>query len=130
MLNRDYLKRKAVKTGSQNDWLSFKKARNSVNYAIKHAKLNYYRNKLNADLGNPKITWKTLNDLMGKKSAITEISEIQGSSSETLTNVKDIAGHLNKHFTQIGSDLAEKIPVSSLNPGDYLRREPSAFTLT
>ena len=29
---------------------------------------------------------ETLNDLMHKKSAITEISEIQGSSSETLTN--------------------------------------------
>ena len=54
---------------------------------------------------------------MGKKSAITtEITEIQGSSSETLTN-------LNKHFTQIGSDLAENIPTSasSVNPEDYLR---------
>lgn len=32
------------------------------------------------NLGDPKSTWKTLNDLMGKKSAITEISEIQRSS--------------------------------------------------
>ena len=91
--------------------------RNRVNYAIKRAKSNYYKDKLNANLGNPKSTWKTLNDLMGKKSAITtEISEIQGSSSETLTN-------LNKHFTQIGSDLAENIPTSasSVNPEDYLR---------
>ena len=31
-------------------------------------------------------TMETLNDSMHKKSAITEISEIQGSSSETLTN--------------------------------------------
>ena len=45
---------------------------------------------------------------MGKKSAITEINEIQGSSSETLTNAKDIADHLNKHFTQNGPDLAKK----------------------
>ena len=55
MLNRDYLKRKAVKTGSQNNWLSFKKATNRVNYAIKRAKSNYYRNKLTANLGNPKV---------------------------------------------------------------------------
>ena len=27
----------------------------------------------------------------------------------------------NRHFTQIGSDLAEKIPASSMNPEDYLR---------
>ena len=62
--------------------------------------------------------WKTLNDLMGEKSAVTaEISEIQGSSSETLTNAKDIADHL-------------KITASSLNPEDYLRREPLAFEFT
>ena len=59
MLNRDYLKTKAVKTGSQNNWLSFKKASNGVNYAIKRAKSNYYLNKFNANLGNPKSTWKT-----------------------------------------------------------------------
>ena len=56
---------------------------------------------------------------MGKKSAITEISEIQGLSSETLTNAKDIADHLNKHFTQIGPDLANKIPATSVNAEDY-----------
>ena len=127
MLNRDYLKKKAVKTGLQNDWLSFKKVKNRVNYAIRHEKASFYRNKLNANHGNPKSTWKTLNDLMGKKSAITEISEIQGSSSETLTNAKDIADHLNKHFTQIGPALANKIPSTPVNAEDYLRREPSVF---
>ena len=68
-----------------------------------------------------------LNDLMGNKSAITEVSEIQGSSSETLTNAKDTTDHLGKHFTQNGSDLAEKIPSFSVRPEDYLRR---AFQLT
>ena len=68
----------------------------------------------------PKDTWKTLNDL-GKKSANTEVSEIRGSSSETLTNAKDITDHLNNRFTQIGSDLAEKVLASSVNPEDYLR---------
>ena len=68
MLNRDYLKKKAVKTGSQNTWLSFKK----------REKASFCRHKLNANHGNPKSMWKTLNDLMGKKSAITGISEIKG----------------------------------------------------
>lgn len=109
MLNRDHLKRKAA--GSQNDQLTYKKARNRVTYAPKGAKSKYYRTSIR----------KTLNDLTGKKPAVTEISEIQGSSSETLTNAKDIADHLNKHFTQIGSDLAGKIPAAPVNPEDYLR---------
>ena len=58
---------------------------------------------------------------------LIRISEIQGSSSETLTNAKDIADHLNKHFTQIGPDLANKIPATPVNAEDYLRREPSVF---
>ena len=66
---------------------------------------------------------------MGKKSAITEISEIQGSSSETLTNAKNIADP-NKHFTQIGPDLARKISAFFVNPEDYLKREPSTFAFT
>ena len=66
---------------------------------------------------------------MDKKSAFTEISEIQGSSSKTLTNAKDIADP-NKHLTPIGPDLARKISSSSVNPEDYLRREPWTFAFT
>ena len=79
--------------------------RNKVNYAVKCAKSNYYRKKLNDNLGDPKNTWKVLNDLMGKKSAVTEISElaiVTSSSENGLSNAKDIADHFNKHFTQIG----------------------------
>ena len=85
---------------------------------MKHAKSDYYRNNVNTNLGNrpQKVRGRLLDDLMGKKSAITEISEIQG-----FTNAKDITDHLNKHFTQIGSDLAEKNSASSVNPEDYLR---------
>ena len=47
MLNRDWLKKKAIKSGSQNDWSTFKKARNAVNYSIRCAKSEYYYYKLN-----------------------------------------------------------------------------------
>jgi len=56
--------------------------RNKVTYAVKCPKSNYYRKKLYDNLGDPKNTWKVLNDLMGKKSAVTEISELVTSSSQ------------------------------------------------
>ena len=60
---------------------------------------------------------------MGKKSAVTEISELVTSSSEnSLSNAKDIADHFNKHFTQIGPELAANLPASTTNPEDYLKR--------
>ena len=105
--------------------------RNKVNYAVKCAKSNYYRQKLHDNLGDPKNTWKVLNDLMGKKSAVTEISELVTSSSENgLRNAKDIADHFNKHFTQIGPDLAANLPASTTNPEDYLKRHSTTFQLS
>ena len=96
MMTRYSLKRRAIKMGSENDWNCYRNMRNKVNYAVKCAKSNYYRKKLQDNLGDPKKTWKVLNDVMGKKSAVTEISELVTSSSENgLSNAKDIADHFN-----------------------------------
>jgi hypothetical protein len=84
MFNRDSLKRKAIKSGSQNDWFTYKKARNVVNYSINCAKSEYYRHKLNVNVGDLKTKWKVLNDLMGKKSAVTEVNEILTSTNHGL----------------------------------------------
>ena len=94
MFNRDLLKKKAIKSGSQDDWSTFKKARNAVNYSIRCAKSEYYHYKLNENAGDQKATWKVLNDLMGKKSAVTEVNEILTSTNTTLKNSGHIANHL------------------------------------
>ena len=68
---------------------------------------------------------------MGKKSAVTEISELVTSSSENgLSNAKDIADHFNKHFTQIGPDLAANLAASTTNPEDCLKRHSTTFQLS
>ena len=43
---------------------------------------------------------------------------------------KDIADHFNKHFTQIGPDLAANLPTSTTNPEDYLKRHSTTFQLS
>ena len=119
MMTRNSLKRRAIKVGSENDWNCHRNMRNKVNYAVKCAK------------SKGKNTWKVLNDLMGKKSAVTEISELVTSSSQNgLSNAKDIADHFNKHFTQIGPDLATNLPTSTTNPEDYLKRHSTTFQLS
>ena len=127
MFKRDSLKKKAIKSGSQNDWLTFKKAKNAVNYSIRCAKSVYYRHKLNENVGDQKTTWKVLNDLMGKKSAVTEVNEILTSTNTTLRNAEQIANHFNVHFTEIGPRLAANLPVSATNAEVYLKREQSSF---
>ena len=105
----------------------FKKAKNAVNYSIRCAKSVYYRHKLNENVGDQKTTWKVLNDLMGKKSAVTEVNEILTSTNTTLRNAGQIANHFNVHFTEIGPRLAANLPVSATNAEVYLKREPSSF---
>ena len=78
----------------------------------------YHRHKLNENVGDQRNTWKVLNDLMGKKSAVTEVNENLTSTNTTLKNAGHIANHFNVHFTEIGPRLARNLPVSTINAQD------------
>jgi len=52
--------------------------------------------------GDPKHTWKDLNDLTGKKSDVSQICSIKTSACENLKEAKDIANHFNDYFEEIG----------------------------
>lgn len=56
MFTGDFLTRKAVKSGSQNDWLTYKKARNRVNYPLRCVKSKYYHHGLSESEGDSKTT--------------------------------------------------------------------------
>ena len=45
---------------------TYKKYRNRLKLIIKTAKKQYYKEKLFNNSGNPKITWKIINDLINK----------------------------------------------------------------
>ena len=62
MRQRDYLKKKAVKTGSQHfhDAYMYKRIRNYLNRIIQNIKTNYYMNTLNESNYNPKDMWKII----------------------------------------------------------------------
>ena len=57
----------AIKSNSPYDWLCFKQKRNAVNQLVRRAKKCYYQNEIKKNIGNPKGTWKVLNDIMCKK---------------------------------------------------------------
>ena len=42
--NRDFLKKKAIKTGSERTYEAYKKARNELNKLVKKRKASYYKN--------------------------------------------------------------------------------------
>ena len=72
MNKRDNLKRVAVRKKNSQAWVNYKKARNSVNNAIKTTKAAYYNAQFDKHSGNPKETWKLIREIQGKtKKAVT-----------------------------------------------------------
>ena len=76
IFERDKKKRKAMITKQSTDWDVYKTSRNLVNIALRHAKAEYYRNKIAQQNNNPKEAWKTINDLLGRSSNETIINEL------------------------------------------------------
>ena len=126
MFQRDWLKKHAIKTCQPDDWKAYKKQKICVDKKVKRAKKDYYEKQIKQNSGDPRATWKILNDLMGKKSNSTQINEL-----ETETDPEKIAECLNIHFTEIGPKLALEIPPvdNDVNPLDFLRKTNSVFAL-
>ena len=106
--DRDFLKKKSVKTGSAN-FDAYKKARNELNSLIQSTKARYYNDALNQCKKDPKAMWKTINQLTNKTSKITNINELV-IDQKIITEPEEIAFYLNTYFNEIGSVLAKDLP--------------------
>ena len=113
MRTRDKLKKSAVKSKSALLWDSYRHVRNKVNALNMQQKKEYYNNKTSACQGNMKESWKTINELLNKRSKSSNIDSLKESGSETVHR-KDIPDTMNSYFCSVGKDLADKIsPVAN-----------------
>ena len=124
---RDKLKRKAIITKQESDWLIYKKARNQTNSGLRKAKTDYYSKKIANQKCNPKHAWKTINSLIGKGKKPTIINELIINESK-LTNPTEIAEGLNEFFANVGPNLASKLDESSCDFQNYTKSSESEFT--
>ena len=94
LFKRDALKRKAIKTNKDEDWLLFKSSRNVANIAMRRS------NKQ-----NPKKVWRTINDILGRNKKHAMINEIK-MLRKTVTSTDELVDVFNDHFSNIGPRLA------------------------
>ena len=74
--------------------------------------------------GNIKETWKTINQLVNKRSKTTDISTIR-EGDRVISDPTEIADSMNQFFCSVGKDLSDKIP-NKENPlltGNYGERK-------
>ena len=106
---RDFLKKKAVSSNDSVAWDQYKRARNRANNAVKLAKKLYVSDNLEANRGNLRKTWNTVNGITSRNSGKTSnILEIKA-DNKVVSNLEDIAETINEHFTNMAQVLAEII---------------------
>ena len=108
MRTRDKLKKSAVKSKSSLIMDSYRQVRNKVNALNIRRKKEYYTNKISACKRNVKESWKTINELLNKKSNSSSIDSLAGSGSDTVPK-EDIPDVMNSYFSSVGKELTAKI---------------------
>ena len=73
---RDKLKRKAIFTNLEQDWLNYKISKNEVNIKLRNAKRNYYSTQIAGHKLDPKRAWKSINNLLGRQNKPTVVNEL------------------------------------------------------
>ena len=66
----------------------------------------YYDSKLEDAKNNIRATWKILNEVINKRKNNPSLPSSFKSDGKTITDPMDIADRFCKHFTNIGSKLA------------------------
>ena len=116
---RDYLRKKANKTGSNILRQAFQQIKNKVTYTIRKLRAEYYSKTLKKNEGDLKKTWIILKQAMCKDTKTTKIDHIN--INDTIINDKQkISEELNDHFVSNGEKLANEIQPSKNTPEYYL----------
>ena len=117
---RDKLKTRAVKSNSK--WLmgSYKQIRNRLNNLNSQFKCEYFSEKITQFQSDLKKTWKTINQVINKKSNTTVVPNLTV-DGQAIRGKKEIASSINEYFCSIGNKLSEKIPkkANPLLSGEY-----------
>jgi signal recognition particle subunit SEC65 len=87
---------------------------------VRAAKKLYFKAKLEANTKNPKKTWETLNEALGKNKSNQNVSKINVNGTLS-SEPKIIANHFNSFFTKIGKDISNSIQPVQKQPEDYIQ---------
>ena len=128
MRTRDFLKKKAASTNDPSIWKQFKDARNKANSSVKKAKRKYFSDNVDAYKSDPRKTWRLINELKFRQNKSTKVQSQVKTANQVFTSPGNIAEAFNNHFTSTGQSLAQKIPISEIDPLAYVSPVETVFS--
>ena len=104
MHERDYHLRKARQSGSEREWSTYKRLRNTVSNEFRQSKANSCRKMFRDNIEKPKDIWKQIKQSYpsNKKIPTSNVFCVEG---ELMSDKKKISNGLCSFFTNIGSPL-------------------------
>lgn len=100
--------------------VNYKRYRYALDRIIAQAKKDHYQKRITENRRDIKKTWQILKEVIGNKKGKTSIQSIM-INDVNCTDPTRIAEEFNAYFVNVGSELERQIPVSTVDPGTYLR---------
>jgi hypothetical protein len=116
---KNKLHKKAISDQTAASIQQYKTYKSLYSRILRGAKKLYFKNKLNENVGNPKKTWETLNEILGKPKKSGSIGHININEIPESDPTK-IANHFNSFFTSIGKKISNDIPPVNKLPEEYI----------
>ena len=107
---------------------TYKKFNNKLNKIKETAKKNYFKQQFEMNKSNLSATWKLIGMLINRKKNRTQTLSKIVYHNKSYTGKQNICNVLNEYFTNVGPNLADKIPNHQTNPTSYITRPiPNSF---
>ena len=126
MHKRDYLKKKSISNKSKATFEAYKRVRNKINAEIKRAKVNYLNKEIDNDNQNSWHTWRAINTLLGRKSKVTGVRELNVDEN-TITDPHTISETFNNHFSTVGFKISNSVPYTTTPPETFVKQSDTSF---
>ena len=125
---RDYLRGKANKTGSEYLRQAYRQIRSRVYYMIRDLRKTYYTRKIEESKGDLKSTWKILKHAMNRGNRASTVIDTVFVEGQELTDKKQIPEAFNNHFVNIGDKLAGTVEQTDTCPIDNIAKTNGRFS--
>ena len=102
------------------EFLEYKRYRNLYNQMKRYTKINHYKSKVNEYINDSYKLWSTLKEIINKTKNKSDLSDVFLINGVPSNNLKDISNGFCQYFSNVGPELASKIPASTKPFSSYL----------
>ena len=116
-----FLYKESVKTKTKANFNRYKKYKHCLRKILKKEERAHYKAKIELYKFDLKKSWGVLKTIINKNRVETKAQSKFIANNREITDKTEISNLFNEFFTNVGSTLDKKIPISSVNPISFIK---------